>query len=90
MQRASKKKKVSKWPTHKQLRSLGNISILRPNDVQFDFFEDLKEEIEDSGMDQIEKAFVAFPRVEMCKIIFQLCDMQSMFPDDKLASPIKK
>jgi len=49
----------------------------------FEFYEDLQEELQQSGLDHHGKIFIHYPRIDLCRMIFKLSNMESAFTEEK-------
>lgn len=65
------------------MMDLGSISILKVSDTTLEFYDDLKEELVNSGMDNVGKIFIHYPRLDLCKMIFKVSNMESVFTEEK-------
>lgn len=61
------------------LQGLGNASVLTVRDAEYEFFDDLKEEILKADCHWVPRKFLHYPRLEMIKIIFKLTAMELEF-----------
>lgn len=62
-----------------KMAGLGAASVLTKQDSQYEFFDELKEEILKKKCDKIDKRFYHYPKLEMYKLIFKLTSMELEF-----------